>query len=136
MFMKKYRKLLLFALIVPFVLFSCKDDDEDPNAALVGTWEEKSYVSSSCADADNNETYNCSASCERMVITKNTISVDGDPAIPYTVSGDKITISESSGGLTISITVTFNVSGNTLTLTRQDDPSDGGCKHVSTYTRI
>lgn len=126
----------LLIVIIPVSFFSCKDDDENLGAALIGTWEEKSFVSSGCIDPDENETFTCTSSCERIVVTNNTIKIDNDPAIPYTINGNKLTITESSGGITISITVTFEISGNTLTITQQDDASDGGCKNVSVYTRV
>lgn len=134
--MKNYIKVLLFVFVVPILISSCKDDDEAPGAALIGTWEEKSFVSSGCIDPDDNESATCTSSCERVVVTENTVKFGSDPAISYTVKGNQLSISESSGGITITITVTFEVSGNTLTITQQDEASDGGCKNVSTYIRV
>ncbi|HRK54550.1 MAG TPA: hypothetical protein PK185_11590 [Cyclobacteriaceae bacterium] len=134
--MKTYIKVLLFIFVVPILISSCKDDDETPGAALVGTWEEKSFVSSGCVDPDDNESATCTSSCERIVVTENTVKIGSDPAIPYTINGNQLSITESSGGITITITVTFEVSGNTLTITQQDEASDGGCKNVSTYIRV
>lgn len=133
--MKNYIAVFLFAVSVPLIISSC-DDDENPGASLIGTWEEVSYVSSGCIDPDDNETFTCTSSCERIVVTENTIKIDSDPAIPYTVTGNTITISETSGGITISITVNFAVTDNTLTITQQDEPADGGCMSVSTYQRV
>ncbi|MCB0492315.1 MAG: hypothetical protein KDC93_07855 [Cyclobacteriaceae bacterium] len=134
--MKNYTKVLLFAFIIPMAISSCKDDDETPGAALVGTWEEKSYTSSGCVDPDDNDSFTCTSSCERIVVTENTIKIDTDPAIPYTINGNQLTITQSSGSISVSFTVTFEVSGNTLTITQQDDAADGGCKNVSVYTRV
>ncbi len=134
--MKNFIKTLLFVFIIPVFIFSCKDDDETPGAALIGTWEEVSFTSSGCVDPDDNESYTCTSSCERIVVTENTVKVDSDPAIPYTVNGNQLTLTQSSGGITISFTVTFEISGNTLTITQQDDAADGGCKNVSVYTRV
>lgn len=134
--MKNYVKVLLFIFALPILVSSCKDDDESPGAALIGTWEEKSFVSSGCIDPNDNESSTCTASCEQIVVTENTVKIGSDPAIPYTIKGNQLSISESAGGVTITITVTFEVSGNTLIITQQDEASDGGCKNVSTYTRV
>lgn len=134
--MKNYIKVMFIAFAIPLAISSCKDDDENPGAALIGTWEEKSYVSSGCVDPDDNESSTCTSSCERIVVTENTITIGSFPAVSYTVSGNQLTISQSSGGTTISTTVTFVVSGTTLTITQQDDASDGGCKNVSTYSKV
>ena len=134
--MKNFIKMLFIVLVVPLAVSSCKDDDESPGAALIGTWEEKSFVSSGCLDPTDNGSETCTSSCERIVVTENTVKIGSDPAIPYTISGNQLSITQSAGGITITITVTFEVSGNTLTITQQDDASDGGCKNVSTYTLV
>lgn len=133
--MKNFIKILGLIFIIPLVFSSCKDD-ENKGASLVGTWEEVSFVSSGCVDPDDNESFTCTSSCERIVVTTNTITIGTEPAINYTVNGNQITLSQTFGSATITFTVTFVVTETSLTITQQDDASDGGCKNVSVYKRV
>lgn len=133
--MKNFIKILGLIFIIPLVFSSCKDD-ENKGASLVGTWEEVSFVSSGCVDPDDNESSTCTVDCERIVVTANTITIDTEPAINYTVNGNQITLSQTFGSATITFTVTFVVTETSLTITQQDDASDGGCKNVSVYKRV
>jgi len=128
--MRTVKNILVFIWVI--ILFEgCKKDDPAPNAALLkGVWEEVSFVASGCTDPNDNENYNCTSGCEILVITPNTLTIEGDE-YDYTVSGNKITI--SLGGDTE--IVTFDVTETTLTITSQDSPADGNCKNVSTYKR-
>lgn len=133
--MKNYIKILGLIFLIPLAFSSCKDD-ESKGASLVGTWEEVSFVSSGCVDPADNESSTCTSSCERIVVTANTITIGTEPAINYTVSGNQITLSQTFGSATITFTVTFVVTETSLTITQQDDASDGGCKNVSVYKRV
>ncbi|MFZ1808914.1 MAG: hypothetical protein WAU36_16910 [Cyclobacteriaceae bacterium] len=134
--MKNYVKLLLLVFAIPMVISSCKDDDESPGAVLIGTWEEVSYATSGCTDSDDNDSFTCSSSCERVVITENTITFEGDPAEPYTVTGSTISFTTTIGSTTITETVNYAISGTTLTITFKDDASDGGCLNTLTYRKV
>jgi len=133
--MKTYLKLLGVILIIPIVFSSCEDDD-DTGASIVGTWEEVSFVASGCIDPTDNETFTCTSSCERIVVTNNTVTIGTNPALNYTVSGNQLSIVQSGGGVTITIVVTFEVTETSLTITQQDEAVDGGCKNVSVYKRV
>ncbi len=133
--MKNYIKLLVVVFALPLAFTSCKDD-ENAGSSLIGTWEEVSFVSSGCVDPADNETFSCTSSCERIVVTENTVKFDNDPVISYSINGNQITLTETSGSISITITVMYEVNGNTLIITQQDSASDGGCKNVSTYQRV
>lgn len=133
--MKNYIKVLAIVLAFPIVFSSCKED-EDQGASLVGTWRETTYVSSGCLDPTDNENFTCTTSCEELVVTATTVKIGSDPAINYTVNGNQLTVTETLGSATISITVTFAVTATTLVITQVDAASDGGCTNVTTYTRI
>lgn len=110
---------------------SCKDDDDaNPADQLIGTWVEFSYVSSGCSDPSDNESGNCTK-CETLVATSTTLTFEGEPAYPYTVDGN--TLSVTVGPQIYK--VQFAVNGNELVLTIQDSDADGGCKSVTTYKR-
>jgi hypothetical protein len=89
------KKLLLFALVIPAVLFSCKDD-ETPSykqADFIGNWE---VTSSTIPDDDPND---CTTQAQQLEITATeliqTTICDGDPTsvtTSYTFDG-KQTIS-------------------------------------------
>lgn len=134
--MKNYVKLLLLVFTIPMVISSCKDDDEAPGAVLIGTWEEVSYATSGCIDSDDNDSSTCSSSCERVVITENTITFEGDTAEPYTATESTISFTTTIGSTTITETVNYAVSGTTLTITFKDDASDGGCLNTLTYRKV
>ena len=133
--MKNYFKILGLIFLIPLAFSSCKDD-ENNGASLVGTWEEVSFVSSGCVDPADNESFTCTSACERIVVTSNTITIDTEPVINYTVNGNQITATQAFGGGTITFTVTFVVTETTLTITQQTDASDGGCKNVTVYNRV
>ncbi len=133
--MRNFIIIIGLILVLPLAFSSCKDD-ENEGASLVGTWEETSYTSSGCIDPADNETYTCTSSCERIVVTGSTITIDNEPPINYTVNGNQITLSQTFGSATITFTVTFVLTDTTLTITQQDDASDGGCKNVSVYKRV
>lgn len=78
--MNNILKVIVIVLLIPLAFSSCKDD-ENKGASLVGTWEEVSFVASGCVDANDNESYSCTSSCERIVVTANTITIGSDPAI-------------------------------------------------------
>lgn len=133
--MKNYIKVLLFVFVVPILISSCKDDDEAPGAALIGTWEQVSIAFSGCADPGDNETITCT-SCDRMVITENTVTFEGEPAEPYTVTNTTISFTTTSGATTVTETVNYSISGTTLTITFKDDASDGGCLNTIIFRRV
>lgn len=122
--MKTLKQLLMMALIV-LAFQGCKKDDESPSQAslLIGTWEYKSTVVTNCTDSLDNFNDTCTSSCDVTVITATTIDSD-----PYTASGNTIT---SDGD-----TYTFSISGTTLTITYQESVADGGCKYVTTLTKV
>lgn len=116
-----------------FILFErCSKDDPAPDqsAELIGAWENVSFVTSNCKDPSNNGTTTCTSSCEILVFTSTTFTLDGDGPYNYTTSGNSITI--AFGG---SQTANYSISGETLTFSDQDSPADGGCKNVSTYKK-
>lgn len=133
--MNNILKVIVIVLLIPLAFSSCKDD-ENKGASLVGTWEEVSFVASGCVDANDNESYSCTSSCERIVVTANTITIGSDPAINYSVNGNQITLTQTFGSATVTLTVTFVVTETSLTITQQDDASEGGCKNVSVYKRV
>lgn len=134
--MKSIRTIFLLTLIASFIFQfeGCKkDDDPTPAEQLVGSWKEVSYVSTGCTDPNDNESNTCTTNCETLVVTATTLKIGSDPALSYTASGNTLTVTIPGQQTT---TVAFAISGSTLTVTIQDSPADGGCKSVSTYTRI
>jgi len=130
-FMKTYRFFFLMMLMT-LVFEGCKkDDDPSPNASLVNSWKEVSYVVSGCTDPTENESTTCTTGCETLVISATTISFYGI-SLPYTVSGNTISI-DFLGDIE---TVTYVITGTTLVITSQDSQADGNCKYVSTYKKI
>ena len=134
-----FAKLSVSTLIISslLVLFSCKETEE-PVGPLVGTWTLTKEVSSNCDDPDWNEeiTLNCAADvdeCIKVTFTQdNKVTVAlGDGSISlngtYSISGDQLTT--TIGG--DSDVVNFRVSGNTLTLTYDDED----CDFTQTYIK-
>lgn len=131
--MKNYIKVLLFIFVLPLAVSSCDDDDENSGAALIGTWEQVSFTAAGCLDSDDNETETCSSSCERIIITENTITFEGQTTSEsYTATGSTITITDASG----SDTVNYTLSGTTLTISYKDDASDGGCSVTIVFNKV
>jgi hypothetical protein len=123
------------ALLVLGITFSgCNDDDEN-TSSLIGSWRFVSDVNTECADTDDNYSETCSRDCDVIVITATTITADGD-VYTYTTSGNQLTFSEIVNNVQISYTLTFNVSGSTLTLTTKDSADLGSCKNVTTYSKV
>lgn len=128
--MKTNRIIFLMTLVV-LAFEGCKKDDPSPNATLVNSWKEVSFVASGCTDPTENESTTCTTSCETLVISATTFSFDGN-SFPYTVSGNTMSI-EFMGTI---YKVSFVISGTSLTITSQDSLADGNCKNVSTYKKI
>lgn len=118
--------LVVFALCV-----NCRDKADDPHMALIGTWEEISLEISDCLEEKYNASRSCDRACQMITITQSTVAFDDDPPTAYTVDGNRITIVR--GGLTLQ--PTFEVSGNTLTITIQYSEAEGGCRSIYTYRK-
>lgn len=130
--MKSLIRFLSIAAIAFIIgLSACKDDD--PVNPLIGTWIFTSETTTGCSDPDFNGSETCSTNCDEIVITATTIT-DDTGSINYKLDGNKIVISESLGGITITITNTYSVSGNQLTITDEND-SVFGCKTVTVLTK-
>jgi hypothetical protein len=134
--MKKINSILVVLLLTVFI-FSCKDDEEMVSP-LVGTWTLTTEVYSNCIDSDWNgtDTYNCAADIDQCVkvtfTTDNKFTITfGDGSLTvngtYSVSGTQLTLTSFGD----SDLVTFNINGNTLTLTY----NDGDCDVTETYTK-
>ncbi|MGE0587864.1 MAG: hypothetical protein AB7O48_04780 [Cyclobacteriaceae bacterium] len=130
--MKNLLRLLTICFVTSLAMLSaCKDDDEaNP---LIGTWIFKSEATTECSDSDFNGTESCSTDCDEIVITATTIT-DDTGSSNYTLDGNKIVISGSLGGVTFSVTVTYSISGNQLTITDETDTTFG-CKTVTVFTK-
>lgn len=134
--MKSIKSTYLIILIASLVFLfeGCKkDDDPSPAEQLVGSWKEVSYVSTGCTDPSDNESGTCTTKCETLVATSSTLTFGSDPALSYTASGNTLTVTIPGQQ---SVTVVFAITGSTLTFAIQDSPADGGCKSVSTYSKI
>ncbi len=125
-------RFILLIVLMPLVFAGCKkDDDPSPNASLVNSWTEVSYVASGCTDPTENESTTCTTGCETLVISATTINFFGI-SLPYTVSGNTISI-DILGDIE---KVTYVITGTTLVVTAQESEADGNCKYVSTYKKI
>lgn len=125
--MKKTLTLLVFALFI----FGCSDDDPAPDpASLIGTWTITNEVYSGCNDPADNRTDPCD-DCDDLIFSATTVTV-GIEVYTYSTSGNTLTVTLGSDTLVI----TYSVSATTLTFTIQESDVNGGCKIVSTYTRI
>ena len=124
---------LMTAMVIAFE--GCKKDDPKPNAsALIGSWEETSYVVTNCTDPlDNEALYECTTICEILEVSATTVTLDGDGPYDYTASGNTVTIDLGPDG---TVVVTYSISGTTLTISIQDSLADGGCKTTITYTKV
>ena len=129
--MKSSKNILVMALMVLFFEGCNKDDPApDQSAELIGSWEAVSFVSSNCKDPLDNGTTTCTSFCEILVFTATTVTFDGEGPYNYTTNGNSMTIDFGDDE-----TITYFISGTTLTFTNQDSPADGGCKNVSTYKK-
>lgn len=130
--MKRLFAFLFLFSMASLLIISCKDDDENPANALIGTWKFVSYVASGCTNPDDNENSSCSTDCDTFIFTadKLTIKASGDPdeTLTYTIKGNEITITDSG----IPLTLAFVVSGSTLTLSN----SENGCDIIRTLTKV
>lgn len=138
--MKSNAQTKLLAIITAVVTSlllstSCKDDDEKPGSALIGTWEQVSVTFSQCLDSNDNGVITCT-SCDRMVITENTVTFEGEPAEPYTATNSTISFTTTLGATTVTETVNYVITGTTLTITFKDDASDGGCLNTITFIKV
>ncbi|MBL7871294.1 MAG: hypothetical protein JNM78_06770 [Cyclobacteriaceae bacterium] len=131
--MKKLNWLLSLVIFGSLVaISSCKDDDP-MNTSLTGTWLETSNQVSNCTDPTDNEPIeNCTAGCETIVITETTIIIDGATELSYTKTATTITVTDGVD----SETVSYSISGTTLTISQQNSLDDGGCKYITTYKKI
>jgi hypothetical protein len=124
--------LTLSAILLASFQFSSCSSDDDPEitaASLIGTWTLASFATTGCTDPiDNQDLSTCTTSCETIVVTATTVSIDGDAPMTYTTDGNTIT--------TDGDTLTWSISGTTLTITDVDSAADGGCTSTFTYTRV
>jgi hypothetical protein len=118
--------LIAFTFII---VVGCDDGESiNSNSQLIGLWRIESVVISECTDPSGNGTSTCGADpskCETLEIKQETLSVDGEPFVSYSVSGNTITYNGD--------TWTYSVTNTTLTLTYK---FPGDCKEVSTYKKI
>lgn len=134
--MKSIKSIYLLTLIASLVFLfeGCKKDDEPtPAEQLVGSWKEVSFVSSGCTNPADNESSTCTTTCETFVATATTLKFGSDTPLSYTSNGNTLTVTIPGQP---SVTAVFSITGSTLTLTIQDSAADGGCKSVSTYSKI
>ena len=134
--MKHFRNIYLI-ILTALVVGGCKKDDPAPinSESLVGSWKETISVTSNCSDPSENENYSCDTDCFRLIFTSNTltIGVDGDQfteTYTYTIKGNTISYAGNNG---VTISVTFEVTRTTLTLTRL---LGGNCKNVSVFKKV
>lgn len=135
--MKKLNYLLSAMLLLSvFALTGCGDDDDgETSASIIGTWVLASDSFEGCDDPAENDsnTYTCSeTSCNRLTITATTITIavisefgSFDSELPYTQSGNTITVAGEAATVTVTDT--------SLTLFVQED--DEGCTVTTVYTR-
>lgn len=138
--MRKINIILVVVVLCIIAVVSCKKDDNPPLPAYLGSWRETNFVSSACTDPLDNEVHACpEIECEAIAFSTTNITITkpgvDPPAIyPYTASGTTLTV--NVGGSTGTITATVIVSGTTLTFSFQNSVADGGCLHVTTYSKI
>lgn len=122
------RKVVPSAVLSILLVAACSKDD--PTFSLVGTWQQKSIVTSGCFDPSLNGTQTCSASCAIIVFTSTTVATNGGAPVDYTLKGSTITIGSSGFSSTYSVTAT------TLTLSTQYSAASGGCLVVTKYDKV
>lgn len=130
-------------LVIGILMMACsKSSDVAPTPSLVGSWNVTSINKSGCIDPIENGTENLTAPYLKYTFTTTTMTVEIPPVggitippltVPITVSGNVITAAGGSG--TTGGTITFSVSGTTLTLTSQDTADDGGCRTTQTCVK-
>jgi len=136
--MKIRFKSLFCAIVITCFSLSCrKKSDPSPANPLIGSWKEVSYVFSGCTDpADDLGLTNCTTDCETLIFTATTLKISqggsADETNNYSVNGNVLTVSPNVTG----VSITFAVSGTTLTLTAKNTPAYGACTVVETLTKI
>lgn len=130
------RSAILISIITLLAVTHCnKSKDPTPAPSLVGTWLMTTTAISGCTDTNQNKAegpcggpgYPCYTI--NFTDTMMTIAVTGASiSQAYTVSGNTISWTDSSGPSS----ATYTVTSTTLTLTFT---GTGGCIPVSKYTR-
>jgi len=129
--MKRSLVFLLLLSVAALFTTSCKDDDDNSNPAnlIIGSWKMVSYVATECVDPTENGTETCSTSCEVTIVTKDTVTFEGETPESYTIDGNKITIGTGSGAYTYE----FSVTETTLIISYKET---GYCKVVVTMKKV
>jgi hypothetical protein len=145
----------LFVRILPVLLIglmiNCSKSN-DATVSIVGTWNGVSTGVTGCTSSTNNfkATYTCPATasspCIKITFSSNgnftteyAIVISGATTSStnsgtYSIKGNSITITTSSGGQTTTETDTFSVSGSTLTITSPKSSSTG-CTNAIVLTK-
>lgn len=140
------KNLMVFLLIGTFLLsISSCSDDENPiaNVELEGTlWTGTGYVATGCDDPndnDNSPNYTCTETdCETLYLENGTVTIieiRGDVietiTASYTLSGNVVTVTIEENGQTVTFDINYTIVGDVLTL-NFTFPLDG-CDVIQTY---
>ncbi len=131
---------IVLSLVLGFGIMSCGDDDEVGNS-IVGTWSAVDVVRMDCTNpnSDGTITLDCPTFCLITTFNSNgtASSTYTDPNSgsrtdggTYTVDGNVLTQCDDNG----CESVTFVISGDTLTISVFEEDSD--CNLTVTYTKI
>ena len=122
--MKKFSYFLSVMLLtlVSFGVTSCGDDKDEPKSNdLVGTWQFKAVTEDASIENLVQFTKDGKWNSVEIVTDEIGVSVEVEKGT-YTVSGNKINVSYTEDGKTVTESVTFEVKSNKLMLTYEDMP--------------
>ena len=122
--MKKFSYFLSVMLLtlVSFGVTSCGDDKDEPKSSdLVGTWQFKAVTEDASIENLVQFTKDGKWNSVEIVTDEIGVSVEVEKGT-YTVSGNKINVSYTEDGKTVTESVTFEVKSNKLMLTYEDMP--------------
>ena len=122
--MKKFSYFLTVMLLalVSFGVTSCGDDKDEPKSNdLVGTWQCKAVTDDAAIENLVQFTKDGKWNSVEIVTDEIGVSVEVEKGT-YTVSGNKINVSYTEDGKTVTESVTFEVKSNKLMLTYEDMP--------------
>ena len=134
--MKNYLQFFAYVIVIAGAIISCSKSSPGPVNPLIGSWKQVNSVITGCASvSDNQGLTNCTTDCETFVFTAATLKVitpgSPDELLAYKVSGNAITITPNPG-----VTITFIISGTTITLTIVSNAANGSCTAVTTCTKL
>jgi|GEM_PF-4474075 len=147
----------LFYVLLLVTVVNCKKSNDEVTPSLVGTWSVTIVTATGCINYSSNvsETFGCPATtaqdCDVITFNSDGTYTEVDTSIDstsgatdtnnhngtYSNKGNQLTLIEIvSGTSQASETVTFVLSGNTLTMTGPKDATTGtGCIYTITIVK-